>query len=84
MSFGPDGEWLARGATDPASHKITFDIANDGQLASTAAGRARIPLFMFMCVNDVYPDDLKYKEFYSGTRASRRSSQLTSHGNTLI
>jgi COMPASS component SWD1 len=44
MSFSPDGEWLAGGAADPASHKIyIWDIANDGQLASTLDG-GREPL----------------------------------------
>jgi COMPASS component SWD1 len=56
MSFSPDGEWLAGGAADPASHKIyIWDIANDGQLASTLDG-GREPLihvhvreFIAMC-----------------------------------
>ncbi|KZT20675.1 WD40 repeat-like protein [Neolentinus lepideus HHB14362 ss-1] len=39
MSYSPDGEWLAGGAADPAAHKIyIWDIANDGQFASTLDG----------------------------------------------
>ncbi|KAH9950039.1 hypothetical protein B0H21DRAFT_20895 [Amylocystis lapponica] len=35
MSYSPDGEWLAGGAADNATHKIyIWDIANEGQFAS--------------------------------------------------
>ncbi len=77
MSFSPDGEWLAGGAADPASHKIyIWDIANDGQLASTLDG-GREPLIY---VHVRHParemtDDLK-KVIHSGTRASPRLFQL--------
>ncbi|KAK7471097.1 chromatin binding protein [Stygiomarasmius scandens] len=44
MSYSPDGEWLAGGAADPATHKIyIWDISNDGQFASTLDG-GREPL----------------------------------------
>ncbi|KAG6867751.1 hypothetical protein C0993_011631 [Termitomyces sp. T159_Od127] len=44
MSYSPDGEWLAGGATDTASHKIyIWDISNDGQFASALDG-GREPL----------------------------------------
>ncbi|ETW84254.1 hypothetical protein HETIRDRAFT_21704, partial [Heterobasidion irregulare TC 32-1] len=44
MSFSPDGEWLAGGADDPATHKIyIWDISNDGQFASALDG-GREPL----------------------------------------
>ncbi|KAG6836920.1 hypothetical protein H0H93_001286 [Arthromyces matolae] len=44
MSYSPDGEWLAGGATDTASHKIyIWDISNDGQFA-TALDGGREPL----------------------------------------
>jgi WD40 repeat protein len=78
MSFSPDGEWLAGGAADPASHKIyIWDIANDGQLASTLDGGREPLIHVHVCqFIDVYLDDLKYTYFYSGTQASRRSSQL--------
>ncbi|PIL36651.1 hypothetical protein GSI_00340 [Ganoderma sinense ZZ0214-1] len=39
MSYSPDGEWLAGGAADDASHKIyIWDLARDGLLASTLDG----------------------------------------------
>ncbi|KAG5645768.1 hypothetical protein DXG03_005305 [Asterophora parasitica] len=45
MSYSPDGEWLAGGAADPASHKIyIWDISNDGQFASALDG-GREPLW---------------------------------------
>ncbi len=76
MSFSPDGEWLAGGAADPASHKIyIWDIANDGQLASTLDGGREPLIYVHVCQSiNVHPDDLKY--FYSGTRTSRQSSRL--------
>ncbi|KAI0047292.1 WD40 repeat-like protein [Auriscalpium vulgare] len=44
MSFSPDGEWLAGGAADAATHKIyIWDISNDGQFASALDG-GREPL----------------------------------------
>ncbi|KAG6333515.1 hypothetical protein ID866_5578 [Astraeus odoratus] len=44
MSYSPDGEWLAGGAADPATHKIyIWDISNDGQFASALEG-GREPL----------------------------------------
>ncbi|KAF8556293.1 WD40 repeat-like protein [Imleria badia] len=44
MSYSPDGEWLAGGAADPATHKIyIWDISNDGQFASALDG-GREPL----------------------------------------
>ncbi|KNZ73663.1 Retinoblastoma-binding protein 5, partial [Termitomyces sp. J132] len=44
MTYSPDGEWLAGGATDTASHKIyIWDISNDGQFASALDG-GREPL----------------------------------------
>jgi WD40 repeat protein len=62
MSFSPDGEWLAGGAADPASHKIyIWDIANDGQLASTLDG-GREPLIHVHVrqSNDARAGNLKY------------------------
>ncbi|OSD04175.1 WD40 repeat-like protein [Trametes coccinea BRFM310] len=39
MSYSPDGEWLAGGAADDASHKIyIWDLAREGLLASTLDG----------------------------------------------
>ncbi|OCH95883.1 WD40 repeat-like protein [Obba rivulosa] len=39
MSYSPDGEWLAGGAADNATHKIyIWDITNEGQFASTLDG----------------------------------------------
>ncbi|KAI0662892.1 WD40 repeat-like protein [Cubamyces menziesii] len=39
MSYSPDGEWLAGGAADDASHKIyIWDTAREGLLASTLDG----------------------------------------------
>jgi WD40 repeat protein len=63
MSFSPDGEWLAGGAADPASHKIyIWDIANDGQLASTLDGGREPLIHVHVCqFINVYSDDLKYK-----------------------
>lgn len=50
MSFSPDGEWLAGGAADPASHKIyIWDIANDGQLASTLDGGREPLIHVHVC-----------------------------------
>lgn len=44
MSYSPDGEWLAGGAADPATHKIyIWDLSNDGQFASALDG-GRDPL----------------------------------------
>ncbi|KAF8121309.1 WD40-repeat-containing domain protein [Boletus edulis] len=44
VSYSPDGEWLAGGAADPATHKIyIWDISNDGQFASALDG-GREPL----------------------------------------
>ncbi|KAJ7593132.1 WD40 repeat-like protein [Mycena floridula] len=44
VCYSPDGEWLAGGAADPATHKIyIWDISNDGQFASTLDG-GREPL----------------------------------------
>ncbi|RDB20466.1 Retinoblastoma-binding protein 5 [Hypsizygus marmoreus] len=44
MAYSPDGEWLAGGAADPATHKIyIWDISNDGQFASALDG-GREPL----------------------------------------
>lgn len=44
MSYSPDGEWLAGGAADAATHKIyIWDISNDGQFTSTLDG-GREPL----------------------------------------
>ncbi|KAG6865388.1 hypothetical protein C0991_003091 [Blastosporella zonata] len=44
MSYSPDGEWLAGGATDTANHKIyIWDISNDGQFATSLDG-GRDPL----------------------------------------
>jgi COMPASS component SWD1 len=44
VSLSPDGEWLAGGALDAATHKIyIWDISNDGQFASTLDG-GREPL----------------------------------------
>lgn len=44
MSYSPDGEWLAGGAADTATHKIyIWDISNDGQFASALDG-GREPL----------------------------------------
>jgi len=44
MSYSPDGEWLAGGAADNATHKIyIWDIANEGQFASALDG-GREPL----------------------------------------
>lgn len=44
MSYSPDGEWLAGGAADNATHKIyIWDISNDGQFA-TALDGGREPL----------------------------------------
>ncbi|KAJ8086078.1 chromatin binding protein [Marasmius tenuissimus] len=39
MSYSPDGEWLAGGSADPASHKIyIWDISNDGQFTAALDG----------------------------------------------
>ena len=77
MSFSPDGEWLAGGAADPASHKIyIWDIANDGQLASTLDG-GREPL-IYVHVRHLSGetiDDLN-KVILSGTRANLRLFRL--------
>ncbi|KZP21728.1 WD40 repeat-like protein [Athelia psychrophila] len=44
MSYSPDGEWLAGGAADAATHKIyIWDIQNDGQFACALDG-GREPL----------------------------------------
>lgn len=44
MSYSPDGEWLAGGAADQATHKIyIWDLSNDGQFASALEG-GREPL----------------------------------------
>ncbi|KAI0317746.1 quinon protein alcohol dehydrogenase-like superfamily [Amylostereum chailletii] len=44
MAFSPDGEWLAGGAADAATHKIyIWDLSNDGQFASALDG-GREPL----------------------------------------
>ncbi|KAG9317101.1 WD40 repeat-like protein [Chiua virens] len=44
MTYSPDGEWLAGGSADPATHKIyIWDISNDGQFASALDG-GREPL----------------------------------------
>ncbi|KZT12652.1 WD40 repeat-like protein [Laetiporus sulphureus 93-53] len=44
MSYSPDGEWLAGGAADNATHKIyIWDILNEGQFA-TALDGGRDPL----------------------------------------
>ncbi len=75
MSFSPDGEWLAGGAADPASHKIyIWDIANDGQLASTLDGGREPLIHVHVRQSIAHADDQIY--FYSGIRASHRSSQL--------
>ncbi|EPT03135.1 hypothetical protein FOMPIDRAFT_130234 [Fomitopsis schrenkii] len=39
MAYSPDGEWLAGGAADNASHKIyIWDLANEGQFATALDG----------------------------------------------
>ncbi len=39
MAFSPNGEWLAGGAADAATHKIyIWDISNDGQFATALDG----------------------------------------------
>ncbi|KAL5488231.1 SWD1 [Sanghuangporus weigelae] len=44
MAYSPDGEWLAGGSADPATHKIyIWDISSDGQYATTLDG-GREPL----------------------------------------
>ncbi|THH01764.1 hypothetical protein EW026_g1002 [Hermanssonia centrifuga] len=44
ISYSPDGEWLAGGAADNATHKIyIWDIANEGQFAAALDG-GREPL----------------------------------------
>ena len=44
MCFSPDGDWLAGGAADNATHKIyIWDPQNEGQFASTLDG-GREPL----------------------------------------
>ncbi|KAJ3477680.1 hypothetical protein NLI96_g10297 [Meripilus lineatus] len=44
MSYSPDGEWLAGGAADNATHKIyIWDLTNEGQFA-TALDGGREPL----------------------------------------
>ncbi|TDL29608.1 WD40 repeat-like protein [Rickenella mellea] len=44
MAYSPDGEWLAGGAADQATHKIyIWDISSDGQFA-TALDGGREPL----------------------------------------
>ncbi|VDC02495.1 unnamed protein product [Peniophora sp. CBMAI 1063] len=44
MMYSPDGEWLAGGASDNATHKIyIWDIVNDGRFTSTLDG-GREPL----------------------------------------
>lgn len=45
MSYSPDGEWLAGGAADNATHKICiWDLSNDGQFAAALDG-GREPLY---------------------------------------
>ncbi|KAA1466074.1 WD40 repeat-like protein [Dentipellis sp. KUC8613] len=47
MAYSPDGEWLAGGAADPATHKIyIWDISNDGQFASALDGGREPLLFV--------------------------------------
>ena len=75
MSFSPDGEWLAGGAADPASHKIyIWDIANDGQLASTLDGGREPLIYVHVrhSAGETMTDDLN-KVIHSGIRASLRS-----------
>lgn len=44
MSYSPEGQWLAGGAADHATHKIyIWDIVNDGQFVCTLDG-GREPL----------------------------------------
>jgi len=44
MAYSPDGEWLAGGAADNATHKIyIWDISNEGQFAAALDG-GREPL----------------------------------------
>ena len=77
MSFSPDGEWLAGGAADPASHKIyIWDIANDGQLASTLDGGREPLIYVHVrCPSGQTTDNLK-KVIHSGTRASPQLFRL--------
>jgi WD40 repeat protein len=77
MSFSPDGEWLAGGAADPASHKIyIWDIANDGQLASTLDGGREPLIYVHVCgPSGETTDNLKMAN-HSGTQASLRLFRL--------
>ncbi|EKM75695.1 hypothetical protein AGABI1DRAFT_122989 [Agaricus bisporus var. burnettii JB137-S8] len=44
MAYSPDGDWLAGGSADPATHKIyIWDLSKDGQF-STALDGGREPL----------------------------------------
>lgn len=73
MSFSPDGEWLAGGAADQASHKVyIWDLSNDGQF-TTALDGGREPL-VDMHVSSIF---INYSSalilhFGSGTRQNLR------------
>jgi len=84
MSFSPDGEWLAGGAADPASHKIyIWDIANDGQLASTLDGGREPLIHVHVCQSiNAHADDQKYVLQWHPSKPSIVST--TNHGNILI
>jgi hypothetical protein len=69
MSFSPDGEWLAGGDTDPASHKsYTWDIANDGHNRQEPCIHVHVCQFI-----DGYLDDLKYNAFQAVDRLNYES-----------
>lgn len=77
MSFSPDGEWLAGGAADPASHKIyIWDIANDGQLASTLDGGREPLIYVHVRHLSGETTDGLNKVIHSGTQASLRLFRL--------
>jgi WD40 repeat protein len=77
MSFSPDGEWLAGGAADPASHKIyIWDIANDGQLASTLDGGREPLIYVHVRRHSGGTTDNLKMAIRSGTQANPRLFRL--------
>ena len=83
MSYSPDGEWLAGGSADPATHKIyIWDIVNDGRFTSTLDGGREPLLHAHVSTSPLYDSTTVADCMRSGTLSShlsyRRQTKATS------
>ena len=83
MMYSPDGEWLAGGASDNATHKIyIWDIVNDGRFTSTLDGGREPLLHAHVSTSLLYDLTTVADYMRSGTLSShlsyRRQTKATS------